>query len=192
MSPNAAAAALVGVDLSAEFSVGDHTPALEAPDEPLPIDDSHVRTPGALRPRRDRHGQRPEDQPRSLTGRLLRARAVRLRGSVVSRPTRDEAYWNAPFGALRHAAELPADGRRAAAVDFLRDGLGRFSSRQANTAGRPPVCTNTTSVPGRQRPVAALPSSPAKPFAVYVSSSTHPPCTAAHCAASAPAGVGTA
>ena len=38
---------LVGVDLSAEFSVGDHTPPMDAVDEPLPIDDSHVRTLGA-------------------------------------------------------------------------------------------------------------------------------------------------
>ena len=45
----AAAAELVGVDLSDEFSVGDHTPPLSAVDEPVQIDDgprSHCSAPG--------------------------------------------------------------------------------------------------------------------------------------------------
>ena len=54
----------------------------------------------------------------------------------------------------------------------VRSGVGRWrgapTQPSANTAGSPPVWTNTTSSPAPQRPVAALPSSPAKPLPVYV------------------------
>ncbi len=38
----------------------------------------------------------------------------------------DPAYWNAPFGAVLRAADLPSTDRRQAAVEFMRDGLTRW------------------------------------------------------------------
>ena len=152
----AAAATLVGVDLSTEFSVGDHTPPLEALDEPLPIDDSHVRTLGAWwsfgvevtdeviaeSPATDASRLQLWPEHFDVAGNVtVNGQKINLGASSgdsfepapylyvgpwsADRPG-DGAYWNAPFGALLRAADLPADGRRAAAVDFMLGGLSRF------------------------------------------------------------------
>jgi len=152
----AAAAELVGVDLSDEFSVGAHTPPLSAVDEPVQLDEDHVRLLAAW------WGFGVEVIDEAIVGTSAAdaptlqlwpehfdvAGTVTVNGQKlnigaspgdeveptpylyvgpwsVDRPG-DARYWNASFGALERADDLPADGRRAAAVDFLLDGLRRF------------------------------------------------------------------
>ena len=152
----AAAAELVGVDLSSVFSVGADTPPLTALDELLPIDDGHVRTLGAWWA----FGAEVMDEAIAVSAVTEAARLqvwpehfdlggnVTVNGQKINlgaaagdsfepapylyvgpwsadRPG-DAAYWNAPFGAMLRAVDMPADGRRAAAVDFVREGLSRF------------------------------------------------------------------
>lgn len=153
-----AAAELVGADLSAEFTVGADTPSLTSIDEPLALDDGHVRTVGAWWS----FGAEVIDEaigttPAAKSPTVLQlwpehfdlGGGVTVEGSTLNvgaspgdafeplpylyvgpwssdRPG-VSTYWNAPFGAVLRAAELPTDRRRAAAVEFVREGLTRFA-----------------------------------------------------------------
>src|SRR5829696_1117540 len=152
-----AAAEFVGVDLSADFSVGDETPALPALDDPLTLDGAEVRALGDWWA----FGVQVIDQvvgmgtwrdaattPQLWPEHFDVGTTVTVAGTDVdlgaspgddfeqepylyvgpTTPERpgDPTYWNAPFGAVRRAADLgAADERRLAATDFVRDGIHR-------------------------------------------------------------------
>lgn len=159
ISTLAAAAELVGVDLSTDFSVGTNTPALPPIDDPLTLDQAAVRALGSWWAfgvevidnvvgtgswRNDtttlqlwpEHfdvgatvtvGGTPVNVGASPGDEYEPDPYLYVGPTTADRP-RADMYWNAPFGAVRRAAEIdPGDAGRTAAIDFLRQGLERFA-----------------------------------------------------------------
>jgi hypothetical protein len=158
----AAAAGMVGVDLTVDFSVGGQTPALVDPEQPLAVSDRAARGLGAwwslgttaidevvateavsaptvvqLWPEhfdvactvtvaggaQANLGASPGDATDPLPYLYV--------GPWSSDRPGDPSFWNAPFGAVIHRADLatlPPGDRRSRAVAFFRRGLALLAA----------------------------------------------------------------
>lgn len=151
-----AAAELVGVDLTADFSVGSDTPEQLPADEPLEVDDDAARLLGEwwafgltvldeavsggvssvaqLWPEHFDIGCTVELGGESVNlgaspGDSSEATPYLYVGPWSNERPGDAAYWNAPFGAVLTAAnlaDLAPADRCARARAFVTDGLSRF------------------------------------------------------------------